>query len=97
MLPDDDPRYDEVVTFGDAHSGIGVASMQLPLEYKQAADKLEGQTMSIREAIERIESAGTSGAKVEVIWQYGYFLLKLPLANHEEQCWRLINYEHPAP
>jgi hypothetical protein len=56
-----DVNMDEVKTFYDPHPGIGGAVVPMPRPIKKVADELAGKSMTLREAVQKVEEAAGQG------------------------------------
>ena len=66
---------DTTVTFYDPHPGFGGATVPIPLAVKRVADELNGQTMLLSEALDRIRAV-TDGAVFPVL-PHQYIALRI--------------------
>jgi len=73
--PNKNLDLDKPRTFFNPHPGFAGAAIPIPTAVRKVAEGLDGQTISLREAIARI-SAVTSG-RVEPVPQYDYIGLWL--------------------
>lgn len=88
-------RTEMKVTFYDPHPGIGGAIIPLPEPMKRTAKELDGQTMTIGEAVKKIEdNAVLSGIHfdVDVVPEYQYIGVKMREGENILHSWRLIRF-----
>ncbi len=67
---------DEVRTFYDPHPGFAGAAVPIPEKVRRVANELDGQTLSLREAVERIQAATTGKVRVVAEYQFIGLLIK---------------------
>lgn len=82
--------------FYDPHPGFGGAIVRLPQPFKAVADALDGQEMTVEEAMEEIRIAGDGlKYKIEVLDCDDYIGLRIREGEDEYSLhsWRLIRYE----
>jgi len=78
-------------TFFDPHPGFAGAAIPIPGPVKKAADALDGQTLSLREAVARLRAAGIGS--IEVVPEFGYIGLCLKGGGRgAEHYFRVISY-----
>lgn len=86
-----DPWMDTTYTFFDPHPGFAGAAIRIPEPIRLIANELDGKTMSLRDAVKRIESAGIG--KVNVVPKYTYIALWLGSdPNKRQHMFRVIRY-----
>jgi len=82
---------DEVKTFFDPHPGFAGAAIPIPAAVKKVADGLDGQRLSLREAVARLQAV-TPG-KVEVVAEFDFIGLRLDgSGRHLSHFFRVIRY-----
>lgn len=95
-------NLDAVVEFYNPRWGLG-AAISLPLEVKKVVNEIDGKTMSLREAVEKIKQTvkGARGMSVKVVDEYKYIALECVVPDdnpskhkwdHAVHCWKLISY-----
>lgn len=62
-------------TFFDPHPGFAGAAIPIPGPIKKVADELDGQTMPLREAVDRLRAVGIG--TIKVVPEYDYIALRL--------------------
>ncbi len=75
MARDREVDLDEVKTFYDPHPGFAGAAIPIPWAVKKVADELDGQRLSLREAVARLRAV-TPG-QVEVVADLNFIRLRL--------------------
>lgn len=84
---------DRVVTFFDPHPGLLGCPVPIPDAVKRVADELDGQSLPIAEAVERIQRA--AGGEVDVAFEQRHISLELPGILRGRPCvhsWRVIRF-----
>ncbi len=61
--------------FFDPHPGFAGAAIPIPGPIKRVADALDGQTLSLKEAVSRLQAVGIG--TVEVVPEHDYIGLRL--------------------
>ena len=83
-------NLDEVKTFYDPHPGLAGAMVRIPEKVRQVAQELDGQPLSLREAVNKIRAV-TNG-EVSVVPEYKYIRL-LIRAGGLYHSYRVIQYK----
>lgn len=87
-----DPDMDATYTFFDPHPGFAGAAIPIPEPVRLIANELDGKTMSLRDAVRLIESAGIG--RTDVISDLGYIALWLGSdPNDYQHMFRVIRYK----
>ncbi len=81
---------DELKTFYDPHPGLRGAVLPIPLEVKKVAGRLNGKTLSLREALSKIREVTTG--KVEVVGGCDYISLDIT-TDHLRNFYCVIRYK----
>lgn len=74
----DDPKsvdLDALRTFYNPHPGFAGAAIPIPVRVRKVAEELDGQSLSLREAINRLEAVGIG--EIRVVSDYSYISLML--------------------
>lgn len=82
-----------VVTFFDPHPGLLGCPVPIPDVVKRVADELNGQSLPLTEAVERIQRA--AGGEVDVAFEHHHISLELPGIMDGRACthsWRVIRF-----
>lgn len=77
-------------TFFDPHPGFAGAAIPIPGLVRAIAQDLDGETLSLREAVTRLRTAGIG--TVEVVEQHQYIGLRLGGGGNPEHFFRVIRY-----
>lgn len=85
-----DVYLDEVRTFYDPHPGFAGASVPLPAPIKAIADDLDGERMSLRSAIARLERAEIG--RFEVVSRFECIMMRMGGGSGPEHVFRVIRY-----
>lgn len=86
-------NLNSVVTFFDPHPGLLGCPVPIPDAVKQVADALNGQSLLLAEAVERIQRA--AGGEVEVAFEHRHISFELPGILRGCPCthsWRVIRF-----
>ncbi len=91
---------DAVKTFYDPHPGFLGAAVPIPSAVKQVTDGLNGQTMTLREAVDKIKNAACRtflpGQRRKVIVAEGAILLKVKVTGlYQAHLRQVIKYREP--
>jgi len=70
-----DPKMDTTYTFFDPHPGFAGAAIPIPYLVRLVAEDLDGETMTLKDAVKRLESAGIG--RIEIIADHNYIALWL--------------------
>ena len=84
---------DRIVTFYDPHPGLAGCPVPIPDVVKRVADELNGQSLPLAEAIERIQRV--AGGGVDVALNERHIGLSLPGILDGHACthsWRVIRF-----
>lgn len=79
-----------VKTFFDPHPGFAGAIIPIPTAVKKVADELNGKSMPLGEAVNKIQAV-TNG-EVEIVEKYNFIALKLRETNGIKHCFRVIKF-----
>lgn len=82
-----------VVRLYDPHPGLLGCPVPIPDVVKRVADELNGQSLPLAEAVERIQHA--AGGEVEVAFEHRHISLELPGILRGHPCthsWRVIRF-----
>lgn len=82
-------NLDKVKTFFDPHPGFAGATIPLPRAVKEAADKLDGKSMSLRKAIVKLHAV-TDGT---VSIKNGWIALELRKSDGTRHMFRVIRFK----
>ena len=82
-------NLDEVKTFYDPHPGFAGAAIPIPPAVKKVADELNGKTLPLREAMNRIRRV-TKGELKIVILDIGFIMLKIKARDGATHGFRVI-------
>ncbi|MBI4434358.1 hypothetical protein HY635_00865 [Candidatus Uhrbacteria bacterium] len=86
-------NLDRIVTFYDPHPGLAGCLVPIPDVVKWVADELNGRSLPLAEAIERIQRA--AGGEVDVAFEHRHISFSLPGMLHGRPCtnsWRVIRF-----
>lgn len=79
-------------TFFDPHPGSAGAAVRIPDSIRSVANKLDGQTMSLRDAVRKLEAVGVG--RVSIVSEHGYIALRLGSdPNRARHVFRVIRYK----
>ena len=82
---------DSLRTFFNPHPGFAGAAIPIPGPMKTAAENLDGQEMSLKDAVERLKAVGIG--RIEVVPKYDYISLWLDgSGRHASHMFRVICY-----
>jgi hypothetical protein len=84
------PDMDTPRTFFDPHPGFAGAAIPIPGLVKAIAEDLDGQTLSLTEAVARLRTVGIGS--IEVVAQHQYIGLRLGGGGNPEHFFRVIRY-----
>jgi len=78
--------------FFDPHPGFAGAAIPIPGPVKKVADELDGQTLSLKEAVARLQAVGIG--TIEVVSEHDYIGLRLGDVGGRYAChfFRVIRY-----
>lgn len=82
-------HLDEIKTFYDPHPGFGGAIIPMPATVKNAADELNEKTMTLREAIAKIQAV----ANGTILVHNGFISLKIYESDGATHAWRVISFK----
>jgi len=92
MSQNDTIDLQAIKTFFDPHPGFAGAAIPIPHQVKEAADKLDGQSLTLAEALECLRSAYPAG-RFEVVAEYDFVSLWLDGGRHQpSHMFRVIRY-----
>jgi hypothetical protein len=83
-------RLDVVRTFYDPHPGFGGAAILIPTMVKKVAEKLDGKSMTLREAVVKIQKVTKGKVRIRKNW----ISLELEESDTRRHMFRVIRFKY---
>ena len=85
-------NLDKIRVFYDPHPGFAGAAISMPAKAKEVADKLNGQKLSLRNAMKALKKV-TDGTLSIVAEDFKFIMLKIKTDDGAEHFFRVIRFK----
>ena len=85
-------NLEAIKTFYNPHPGFAGAAIPIPVQVKRVADKLNGKTLKLKEAIKKLQTA-TNGELGIVIMDINFIMLNIRTSDGANHGFRVICFK----